>query len=63
LLFLLCLSYLKHFVGGNEYFDLQRDWQGRNVSWFRVINSQGKISFAAGSEDFERQRGCLLDDV
>ena len=37
-------------------------WQGRSVPWFRVINSQGKISFAVGSEDFERQRGCLLGE-
>ena len=37
-------------------------WRGRAVSWFRVINSQGKISFAVGSEGFERQRGSLQEE-
>ena len=37
-------------------------WKGRSVPWFRVINSQGKISFAVSSEYFERQRGCLQEE-
>ena len=37
-------------------------WQGQLVPWFRVINSQGKISFAQGSESFEKQRKLLQDE-
>ena len=37
-------------------------WQGQKVPWFRVINSQGKISFAVGSENFERQKQRLQDE-
>ena len=37
-------------------------WRGRKVPWYRVINSQGKISFAPGSEHFERQRNLLQDE-
>ena len=37
-------------------------WRGGKVPWHRVINSQGKISFAPGSEHFERQRGLLQDE-
>ena len=37
-------------------------WQGKSVPWFRVINSQGKISFAQGSEAFEKQKQHLQDE-
>jgi len=37
-------------------------WQGKRVPWFRVINSQGKISFPQGSEYFEKQKVFLQDD-
>jgi len=37
-------------------------WQGQSVPWFRVINSQGKISFQPGSEHFEQQKQLLQDD-
>lgn len=37
-------------------------WRGQDVPWFRVINSQGKISFAVGSENFERQKQFLQDE-
>ena len=32
------------------------------LPWHRVINSQGKIAFAAGSPPFERQRTRLLKE-
>jgi len=37
-------------------------WRGLSVPWYRVINSQGKISFAPGSENFDRQRNLLQDE-
>lgn len=37
-------------------------WKNQHVPWFRVINSQGKISFQAGSEQFIKQRNLLLDE-
>ncbi len=37
-------------------------WQGKTVPWYRVINSQGKISFQQGSESFERQKQSLQDE-
>jgi len=37
-------------------------WQGKAVPWYRVINSQGKISFPVGSENFECQKGLLQDE-
>lgn len=37
-------------------------WRGREVPWYRVINSQGKISFAPGSDHFDRQRNLLQDE-
>lgn len=37
-------------------------WQGKTVPWFRVINSQGKISFPIGSELFDKQKHLLQDD-
>ncbi len=37
-------------------------WQGKLVPWFRVINSQGKISFPQGSDSFDKQRQHLQDE-
>lgn len=37
-------------------------WQGHSVPWFRVINSQGKISFPIGSEYFIKQQQYLQDE-
>ena len=37
-------------------------WRGQTVPWHRVVNSQGKISFAPGSEHFELQRDFLQDE-
>jgi methylated-DNA-protein-cysteine methyltransferase related protein len=31
----------------------------RNLPWFRVINSSGRISFPQGSEAYDRQRTKL----
>ena len=40
----------------------KQGWRGQTVPWYRVINSQGKISFAVGTEQFERQKGLLQDE-
>lgn len=37
-------------------------WQEKPVPWFRVINSQGKISFPIGSDYFEKQKNLLQED-
>jgi len=37
-------------------------WQGKGVPWYRVINSQGKISFPQGSEYFDKQKQQLQDE-
>jgi methylated-DNA-protein-cysteine methyltransferase-like protein len=37
-------------------------WNNQMVPWFRVINSQGKISFPAGSELFIKQKNLLQDE-
>ena len=37
-------------------------WQGKSVPWYRVINSQGKISFPQGSENFYKQKHHLQDE-
>jgi methylated-DNA-protein-cysteine methyltransferase-like protein len=37
-------------------------WRGQGVPWYRVLNSQGKISFPLGSENFERQKNLLQDE-
>jgi len=37
-------------------------WRGQIVPWYRVVNSQGKISFAPGSETFDRQKGQLQEE-
>lgn len=34
-------------------------WNGLEVPWHRVINSQGKISFPKESEQFKRQKELL----
>jgi methylated-DNA-protein-cysteine methyltransferase-like protein len=36
-----------------------KGWQGQTVPWYRVINAQGRISLAADSENFARQRDLL----
>lgn len=40
----------------------EEGWQGQQVPWYRVINSQGKISFPLESEFFARQRDLLQDE-
>ena len=37
-------------------------WRGQTVPWFRVINSQGKISFPLGSGYFDKQKHHLQDE-
>ena len=37
-------------------------WKGQEVPWYRVINSQGKISFPVESEAFAKQRDLLQDE-
>lgn len=37
-------------------------WQGKPIPWFRVINSQGKISFAVGSDNFNQQKQALQSE-
>lgn len=37
-------------------------YKGRAVPWFRVINSQGKISLPVGSDGFKRQVQLLQDE-
>ena len=37
-------------------------WRGKSVPWFRVINSQGKLSFPQGSDYFEQQKQHLQDE-
>ena len=37
-------------------------WQNKSVPWYRVINSQGKISFPAGSIFFEKQKNLLQEE-
>jgi len=37
-------------------------WQGRAVPWYRVINSQGRISFPQESEYFNKQKISLQDE-
>jgi len=38
-------------------------WHGQAVPWYRVINAQGRISFAGGSENFARQRDLLQAEL
>jgi len=37
-------------------------WEGKVIPWYRVINSQGKISFPLGSDNFERQKQQLQEE-
>ncbi len=37
-------------------------WRGQAVPWHRVVNSQGKISFAPGTDNFQHQRDLLQDE-
>jgi len=37
-------------------------WQSKSVPWYRVINSQGKISFPVSSDNFEKQKQLLQDE-
>lgn len=37
-------------------------FQGKAVPWYRVINSQGRISLPRGSDGFERQKGLLQEE-
>ena len=37
-------------------------WRGQAVPWHRVINSQGKISFAPETDNFRQQRNLLQDE-
>jgi methylated-DNA-protein-cysteine methyltransferase-like protein len=34
-------------------------WHWQTMPWYWVINAQGRISLAAGSENFARQRDLL----
>jgi len=40
----------------------ERGWQNKAVPWYRVINSQGKISFPLGSDYFEKQKYFLQEE-
>lgn len=37
-------------------------WQEKSVPWYRVINSQGKVSFPVGNEYFEKQKTLLQEE-
>ncbi|GAA6205427.1 MGMT family protein [Thalassotalea sp. SU-HH00458] len=37
-------------------------WKNQAVPWYRVVNSQGKISFPIDSESFVRQKGLLQEE-
>ncbi|MGB1237389.1 MAG: MGMT family protein [Pseudomonadales bacterium] len=36
--------------------------EGSKIPWFRVLNSQGKLSFEVGSPRFLTQKGLLQDE-
>ena len=40
----------------------EHGWRGQAVPWHRVINSQGKISFAPETDNFRQQRNLLQDE-
>jgi methylated-DNA-protein-cysteine methyltransferase-like protein len=40
----------------------KRGWQGKLVPWYRVINSQGKISFPISSSYYLDQKKLLQDE-
>lgn len=37
-------------------------WKDKKIPWHRVINSQGVISFAVGSDYFEKQKQLLQNE-
>lgn len=39
-----------------------KGYQGKVVPWFRVINSQGRISFSKGSDGFNKQKLALENE-
>lgn len=39
-----------------------KQWQGQPVPWFRVVNSQGKISLPKGSDGFNKQQHLLQEE-
>ncbi|XQW86934.1 MGMT family protein [Thalassotalea piscium] len=49
-------------VGRALGFVPENGWNNAMVPWHRVINSQGKISFAAGSDALIRQKQLLQDE-
>ncbi len=40
----------------------ENGWRGERVPWFRVVNSQGKISFPVESDHFTKQKGLLQEE-
>ena len=40
----------------------ENGWDSAEVPWYRVINSQGKISLPMGSESFEQQKLRLMQE-
>lgn len=40
----------------------ENGWRGKPVPWHRVINAQGKISFAVNSESFIKQKQLLQQE-
>ena len=40
----------------------ENGWNGKKVPWYRVLNSQGKLSFPLGSENLQRQKNFLQDE-
>lgn len=40
----------------------ENGYEKKSVPWYRVINSQGKLSFPLGSDNFVRQRSLLQDE-
>ena len=49
-------------VGKALGFVPENGWNNKTVPWYRVINSQGKISLPIGSESFERQKQLLQEE-
>ena len=49
-------------VGKALSFVPKSGWKGQAVPWYRVINSQGRISFPLGSEQFNKQQNLLLEE-
>lgn len=49
-------------VGKSLGYVPKEGYLGAPVPWFRVINSAGKISFPAGTPNFEQQKQLLQDE-